>query len=58
MSEGSKKTVHDALSQLCDVITNETMLSSYEIQTSGLVTALNNCLNKVKSFVHQSSQIQ
>lgn len=46
MLEDRKKTLYGALEQFCEVITQEKMLSSYEIHTSGLVTALNNCLNK------------
>ncbi|XP_066922502.1 E3 ubiquitin-protein ligase HECTD1-like [Clytia hemisphaerica] len=42
----NKDKLYSALTELCNIVTNETMLSSYEIQTSGLVTALNNCLNK------------
>lgn len=44
--EEKKKEVYEALQELCTLLKEESMLSSYEIQTSGLVTALNNCLNK------------
>lgn len=47
MLEENKAVLLEALKQLCAIIVEETMLSSYEIQTSGLVIALNNCLNKV-----------
>ena len=36
-----------ALKDLYKLLEEESMLSSYEIQTSGLVLALSNCLNKV-----------
>ena len=47
MTEENRTNVYDSLKCLCTILQEETMLSSYEIQTSGLVTALNNCLNKV-----------
>lgn len=42
--------MYEALQELCTLLKEESMLSSYEIQTSGLVTALNNCLNKVNIY--------
>eukprot|EP00794_Sanderia_malayensis_P020162 gene20162-22137_t len=45
-TEESEKKLYAALKELCDLLKEESILSSYEIQSSGLVTSLFNCLNK------------
>lgn len=52
MSEMMKEKITATLHELCKIIEEETMLSAYEIQTSGLVTALNNCLNRSLPYSH------
>ncbi|XP_047133370.1 E3 ubiquitin-protein ligase HECTD1 isoform X2 [Hydra vulgaris] len=59
-SDSYKEILHKCLQELLTLLQDEPMLSAYEIQTSGLVTALNNCLNKAFStstFLKENSSV-
>ena len=51
LSKDGEQEIHSALKELCELLKEESVLSSYEVQSSGLVTSLFNCLNKVCSDI-------
>jgi len=52
----NEEQIYAGLKELRDLLKEESMLSSYEIQSSGLVTSLFNCLNKAPRSSLSSAQ--